>query len=93
MEHVEEHVRIITTKGQVTIPIEVRRLLGVKPQDKVMFQVVDGRVELRPVTMTLRSAFGAVKPRKRPENFKELRDIAIEEHIQKVAEDMREQRS
>jgi len=27
----------VTTNGQVTIPVEVRRLLGVKPGNKVMF--------------------------------------------------------
>lgn len=88
MKLTEEHIRTVTTKGQVTIPVEVRRLLGVKPQDKVVFEVKDGRVELRPVTMTLRDTFGSVTPRMRPEDYKELRDIAIEEHVQKVIADM-----
>ena len=89
MKPVEEHVRAVTTKGQVTIPAEVRRLLGVRPHDRVVFRVTDGKVELHPASMTLESTFGAVTPRKRPEDFKELHDIAIEEHAQSVIEKMR----
>jgi len=32
---------IITSKGQVTIPAEVRRLLGISTNDKVTFQITD----------------------------------------------------
>jgi AbrB family looped-hinge helix DNA binding protein len=32
----------VTDKGQVTIPIEVRRYLGVRPGDEVDFEVDDG---------------------------------------------------
>lgn len=86
---IEEHLRLITTKGQVTIPAEIRRRLKVKPGDRIAFRVINGRVELAPPTMTLESAFGSVKPRKRPENFKELRDIAIEEKVKKTIDEMK----
>ena len=32
------HVAKITSKGQITIPVEIRRLLGAKPGDKLTFQ-------------------------------------------------------
>ena len=32
----------VTSKGQVTIPIEVRRSLGVKPGDELRFEPHDG---------------------------------------------------
>jgi AbrB family looped-hinge helix DNA binding protein len=39
----------ITSKGQVTVPREVRRLLGVRTGDKLLFES-DGRgVRVRPV--------------------------------------------
>ncbi|HZQ98918.1 MAG TPA: type II toxin-antitoxin system PrlF family antitoxin [Chloroflexota bacterium] len=41
-----EYQSTMTTKGQVTIPAEVRRLLGFKPHDKVAFVVDDGQVRL-----------------------------------------------
>ena len=38
----------VTTKGQVTIPKEVRDLLGIKPGSAVTFEVAeDGRVVLK----------------------------------------------
>ena len=89
MEAIKQHVRAITTKGQVTIPVEIRQLLGIKPHDKVVFQVVDGRVELQPAPMTLEATFGAVRPRSHPEDFSILRDAAVEEHAQKVIAEMK----
>jgi len=37
----------ITTKGQVTIPQEIREELGLLPKTEVAFDVVDGEVRLR----------------------------------------------
>jgi AbrB family looped-hinge helix DNA binding protein len=37
----------ITTKGQVTIPQEIREELGLLPNTEVTFDVVDGEVRLR----------------------------------------------
>lgn len=36
----------VTSKGQVTIPREVRRRLGIEPGSEVDFQVVDEEVRL-----------------------------------------------
>ena len=53
----------ITQRNQVTIPAEVRRLLGLKPRDKVTFTIDDGgNVRLSPTAFTLETAFGSVKP-------------------------------
>jgi AbrB family looped-hinge helix DNA binding protein len=80
MQEIEEYQGTLTSKGQVTLPRKIRQLLGVKPHDRVVFRVSEGKVELQPATMTLEQTFGAVKPLKSPEDFKELRDKAIEEH-------------
>jgi antitoxin PrlF len=37
----------ITTKGQVTIPQEIREELGLLPNTEVTFQIVDGEARLR----------------------------------------------
>ena len=34
----------VTTRGQITIPLEIRRKLGVKDGDKVVFFEQDGRI-------------------------------------------------
>ncbi len=83
MDKIEEYVRPLTAKGTVTIPIEVRRLLGLGARARVRFRVVDGKhVELLPPPMTLKEAFGSVKPLRRPVGLKRMRNIAIEEHLQ-----------
>lgn len=50
----------ITSQGQVTIPVEVRRHLGLAPRDKVTFRVEADGVRLLPAHYTLESACGAV---------------------------------
>ncbi len=39
----------ISSKGQVTVPVEVRRRLGVKQGDRIEFAFVEGAVVVRPV--------------------------------------------
>jgi AbrB family looped-hinge helix DNA binding protein len=39
----------ISSKGQITVPVEVRRRLGLKEGDQVEFVFVDGTAVLRPV--------------------------------------------
>jgi AbrB family looped-hinge helix DNA binding protein len=63
----------ITSKGQTTIPKEIRDYLQLAPGDRVMFIQRDGEVVLRPVTQTLLDLRGSVKPRRRPEDFDRVR--------------------
>jgi AbrB family looped-hinge helix DNA binding protein len=39
----------ITSKGQITVPREVRRTLGVKPGDKLVFEQYGDDMRVRPV--------------------------------------------
>ena len=89
MKEIQECRRRLTHKGTVTIPVEIRNLLGVKPRGEITFRVIEGkRVELLPPTMILATAFGSVRPRQRPEDFKELRDMPIEENVGSVLDEM-----
>jgi antitoxin PrlF len=76
-----EILSTVTQRGQVTIPAEVRRLLGTKTGDKVAFQIEDGHVRLAPATMTLESAFSSVHPIGRPKDFKQIEREAKEAHV------------
>ncbi len=38
----------ISTKGQVTVPQEIRRRLGLEPGDRVEFVIEEGRTVIRP---------------------------------------------
>ncbi len=49
----------LTSKGQVTIPQEVRKQLGLHQGDRIEFQIeVDGSLRLRPVTRSVRELAG-----------------------------------
>jgi AbrB family looped-hinge helix DNA binding protein len=76
----------LTQKGQVTIPIEVRKAMGLQPRDKVRFEYdPDGGVAvLRRASAGLADAYGAVSPRKRPENFDDARATFEEAVAQEV---------
>lgn len=74
----KELLTVVTRKGQITIPAEIRRALGIKEGDKVALSLVDAerpQVCLRPVRSVAELTFGAVAPRQRPEDFKELRQL------------------
>ena len=56
----------VTSKGQVTIPIEIRRALGIRQGSKVAFAQNNGKVELHVVhraPQTLVSGFGMLSAR------------------------------
>jgi len=39
----------ITSKGQITVPHEIRKFLGVKPGDHLVFETSGARAHVRPV--------------------------------------------
>jgi antitoxin PrlF len=52
----------VTTKGQVTIPKEIRDLLGIQPGDRVVFfRSEDGRVVVQPENVDVRRLRGLLK--------------------------------
>ncbi len=87
----KEITTTLTQRSQVTVPAEVRRLLGLKPRDKVTFMIAEGEVRLKPVAYSLESAYGSVKPSRKPEDFDELsrvaRDARAEQTLQKMSEE------
>jgi antitoxin PrlF len=79
-----ELVSTVTTKGQVTIPVELRRLLGVAPRDKVAFLVEDGQVRLSRRTSVVERTAGALRASVPPVTAERLR----EEAEQAIADDV-----
>ena len=55
----------ITSKGQITVPREVRRALGVRSGDKLLFESDEKGVRVRPVRS--RSAFSKYRGIGNPE--------------------------
>lgn len=51
----------VTTKGQVTIPVELRERLGIKPGDRVGFVAEGDRIVLQRQETAIEAVFGIVK--------------------------------
>jgi AbrB family looped-hinge helix DNA binding protein len=78
----------VTSKGQVTIPGEIRRALNIKPRDRIAFALVDGTVLLRPIKSAVLASYGAVKSLKpvgSPMDYRGLRREIEEEIANEVA--------
>ena len=69
----------VSRAGQVTIPIELRRKLGLQTGDTVAFELTDGDLLLLPVKSRLLAGYGSVKPLTRPEDFRRIRREVQEE--------------
>lgn len=85
----KEIITTMTQRGQVTVPVEVRRLLGLQPRDKVAFAIDDGEVRLGPARFTLESAYRSVPALARPVSDEEMARIAKEERAQRAARVLR----
>lgn len=58
------HSSSLTSKGQVTIPVEIREQLGFHAGDKVGFLVEDDHVILFRKENDIQAAFGICKPKR-----------------------------
>ena len=69
----------------------MRKLLGLKPRDKVDFTIEDGgEVRLAAASFSLESAYGSVKPSSKPEDFDEVSRNAKEAKAEETARELRE---
>jgi AbrB family looped-hinge helix DNA binding protein len=69
----DETITRITSKGQVTVPVIIRRALGLKPRDRIAFSLQDGVATLRKAESVVDKLAGSVKWTGGPIDFKELR--------------------
>lgn len=65
------------------MPAEVRRLLGLKPRDKVAFEIEDDQVRIVPAPFTLESAFASVQPATPTKDLKAISRAARDEKAAK----------
>ena len=64
---------VMTRKGQVTIPAEMRRALDMDEGDRVTFELVDDEVRIGSV---VERTAGILKGNEPPSSAEELREIA-----------------
>jgi AbrB family looped-hinge helix DNA binding protein len=69
----------LTSKGQLTLPKEVREHLHVSEGDRVEFVIgAGGEVQVRPVTGSVRNLFGCVRrPGVRPPTIEEMEEALL----------------
>jgi antitoxin PrlF len=67
----------MTSKGQTTVPKEIREQLKLRPGDKVLWYLEDGRVVFRAKNRSIREMAGMLhRPGQRPVSLEEM-DEAI----------------
>jgi antitoxin PrlF len=65
----------VTSKGQITIPLEVRKKLGLKPGDRVSFiEGEHGEFIFRPKTGSIRDLEGCVHWTGKPVTIEEMNE-------------------
>lgn len=72
----EEQTSLVTRKGQITLPAEMRRKLGIREGDRVALSLGDAakaEILVRPVRSVAEATHGAVRARQRPEDWDALR--------------------
>ena len=70
----------VTNKGQTTVPREVREALGIKPRQRLQWDIgTDGTVIVRPEPSAL-TLFGSLKTRKKFPGIK-AEEAAVRRHI------------
>jgi antitoxin PrlF len=65
----------VTSKGQITIPAEVRKKLGLKPGDRVRFvESENGEFIMKPKTGSIMDLRGCVKWTGKPVTIQEMNE-------------------
>ena len=80
-------VSVLTSKGQTTIPKNVRNFLGLEPNDKIFYMVEGKRVILKPLKGNILDLRGSVATKDKPIDFKKLRDTTRKKVARKIVEE------
>ena len=78
-----DYIGTVNTQGRVTLPEEVRKALQVHPQDKVVFRITEGRVEIVGKLPTLAELAGSVTPLQPGTDLEEVIREAKAEHYER----------
>ena len=80
---------VMTRKGQVTIPADMRRELELAEGDRVAFALVDDEIRIRRIGSVAATTAGALAGDEPPKSAERLREMAEEA----IAEDVRSRTS
>ena len=80
----KEHLSVVTRKGQITIPAEIRHALNIKEGDKVAITLEAGEVKLSRTGSVVTATAGALKgnmPSLPPSEERRAAEQAIAEDV------------
>ena len=81
----KEILRPVTEKGQVTIPAEIRKALGIKPRGKVVFEIAGGEVKVKAARSVVEATHRVLPALDRKLSVEEMVEIATEETADSAA--------
>lgn len=81
----KEIIATISSKGQLTVPVEVRHTLGLKQGDKVVFQVEGQEVTLIPAGSRLAAGYQSIPALDPARTWQEVEEIVAEEQARRFA--------
>jgi antitoxin PrlF len=68
----------VTSKGQLTIPKDVREALGIGPGDRVEFvQMADGNFAVMPATKSIKRLKGIIPKPRTPVSLEDMDDAIV----------------
>jgi bifunctional DNA-binding transcriptional regulator/antitoxin component of YhaV-PrlF toxin-antitoxin module len=77
-----EFIGSVSPKGQITLPLDVRKQLGIT--NTVIIRVDEGAIKVFPTNATFLDSFQAIPALKQPLSFAKIRRIAREDHVKEV---------
>ena len=66
----------LTDKWQTTIPVKVRKALNLKPRQRLVYELVDGAVLVKPQPETLKDLYGFLADAQPPLSTSDARDTS-----------------
>ena len=78
----------VTSKGQVTLPKELREALGIRAADEVTFELREGEAVIKPARRGFLSRFGSISLQERPEDWQKVRELVSKDIAQKITKDL-----
>lgn len=85
-QEMNERRSVVTRKGQITIPAEFRKALGLREGDKVALSLEEGNVRLSPTEGVVAKTAGVFRTDEPAKSAEELRVLAEEAIAQDVME-------
>jgi AbrB family looped-hinge helix DNA binding protein len=80
-------IAVLTSKGQMTIPKEIRKALNLKPEQKLAIVIEDDHAVIKPLKGNILDIGGSVKAPagERPSDFRKIREEVKKNIGRKVA--------